>query len=108
MSEPESWSEGIPVEHRELVDDITRLVAWGVRVSGSVNPAFCDAVFERCSIALLTDPRLLDFVGYVHGIADFETDREFEAHGPTTKARLWAQLGDRLQGLTGRDALGGA
>jgi hypothetical protein len=105
VTESEPRHDGIPPEHRALVDEITRLVAWGVRVSGSVNPEFCDAVFERCSLALLADPRLLDFVGQVHRIAGSETNREFDAHGPTTKARLWAQLEDRLRTLTGRDAL---
>ena len=100
----EAWYAGISPEHQAMVDDIERLLAWGVRVSGSVNAAFCDAVLERCGLALQADPRLIDFVGYVHGIANAETSREFEAHGPTTKARLWAGLGDRLEQLTGRDA----
>ena len=107
VSEPEPWYDGISPEHQAMVDHITRMIAWGVRVAGSVNPAFCDAVYESCREALQADPRLLGFVGHAHGITDGETTREFTAHGPTTKAKLWAGLADRLQELAGMDALDG-
>jgi hypothetical protein len=106
VSDPgsEPWYDGISPEHQAMVDHLTRMLAWGVQVAGSVNTAFCDAVHERCREALWSDPRLRDLVEYAHGIANVETTREFTAHGPTTKARLWADLEDRLEALTGADA----
>jgi hypothetical protein len=96
--------DGITPEHQAMVDDIRRLLAWGVTVTGSVNPAFCDTVHDRCRAALAADPALLAFVGSAYRVADRQTSDEFVAHGSTTTARLWAGLGDRLQELIGGDA----
>lgn len=100
------WHEGIARDVQERIDGIARDLRWHVD-GAAPTPEFVDSVVERCGSALASDPLLVDFVGYVHGVANGETIREFEAHGAGLGARRWAELGDRLHELTGREALGG-